>query len=271
MSSNRTASRSAALVAACRMLADEQPVAERLIDDPYARLLVDDAAIAAARADPALQNVIRLRTRYIDDAVAEFVTANVEDRPQVLVLGAGLDARAYRMPVTTTFFEVDFPATLALKADLLAGNEPVSPRIEVPVDLAVGSYVGPLVDAGYDPARPTIVVWEGVINYLDGATAERVVEQISGSVSPGSRLVADYAEMSWFAGSTFERATAAIASRLRDGGEPLRSGIRDMHGTLDRAGFDVIDDVATEDLRPRYGLDPCDRHYPARMVTAQRR
>ncbi len=257
------------------MLADELPAAERLIADPYARLLVDDAAIAAARADPALQNVIRLRTRYIDDAVAVFVamsaTGNVESRPQVLVLGAGLDARAYRMPVTATFFEVDFPATLALKADLLAGNEPVSPRIEVPVDLAVDSYVGPLVDAGYDPARPTIVVWEGVINYLDGAAAERVVEQISGSVSPGSRLVADYAEMSWFAGSTFERATAVIASRLRDDGEPLRSGIRDMHGTLDRTGFDVIDDVATEDLRPRYGLDPCDRHYPARMVTAQRR
>ena len=271
MSEDRGASRSAALVAACRMLAAELPDHERLIDDPFAHLVVDDTAIAAARADRPLQNVIRLRTRYIDDAVTSFVAANAGSSPQVLLLGAGLDARAFRMRLDATFFEVDFPATLDLKAQLLADAAPTAPRIVVPVDLAATSFVAPLVDAGYRASRPTIVVWEGVINYLDAATAESVVEQIGRALAAGSQLVADYVEMAWFKGAPFERSTAGIAARLRDGGEPLRAGLPDAHATLGRHGFDVIDDQATEELRPRYGLDPCARHYPARMFTAVRR
>jgi methyltransferase (TIGR00027 family) len=269
--SNRGPSRSAALVAACRMLAAEQTGPERLIDDPYAHLVVDDAAVAAARADEPLQNVIRLRTRYIDDAVEAFVDVHQSGRPQVLLLGAGLDARAFRLDVPADFYEVDFPATLDLKAELLAGVQPAAPRTAVPVDLAAQSFDEPLLAAGFDPRRPTIVVWEGVINYLDAATAEAVVEQIASVLAPGGQLVADYVEMAWFKGASFERSTASISQRLREGGEPLRVGLPDAHATLDRNGFDVVDYVATEDLRPRYGLAPVARHYPARMFIAARR
>jgi methyltransferase (TIGR00027 family) len=264
------ASRSASLVAACRLLAAEQPAPERLFDDPFARLVVDDAAIAAARADEPLQNVIRLRTRYIDDAVRAFACAHEGRGPQVLLLGAGLDARAYRMNVGADFFEVDLPATLAFKAEALAGAPPKSVRIAVPVDLATTSFVAPLITSGFDPACPTIVVWEGVINYLATETAESVVEQIAGLVSPDSQLVADYVEMAWFKGADFERSTSAINEKLREGGEPLRGGLRDARGTLDRCGFEVVDDEALELLRPRYGLPPRERHYPARVFTAVR-
>ena len=267
----RRASRSAALVAACRMLAAELPEPERLIDDPYAHLVVDDVALAAARADEPLQNVIRLRTRYIDDAIRAFVACQIPPRPQVLLLGAGFDARAFRMDVDADFFEVDFPATLALKAEALSGVEPKVRRVAVPVDLAAAGFVDPLIGAGFDQERSTIVVCEGVINYLDAATAESVVEQVARLLSPGGQLVADYVEMTWFKGGDFERPTGAISKRLRDGGEPLRDGLPDIHGTLDRHGFDVIDDEALELLPPRYGLEPRERHYPARMVTTVRR
>jgi methyltransferase (TIGR00027 family) len=253
------------------MLAAEQPQGERLIDDPFARLVVDDRAIAAARADEPLQNTIRLRTRYIDDAVSTFVTARREHRPQVLLLGAGMDARAYRMDLDAELYEVDFPATLQLKADLLAGHEPQVRRTAVPVDLAERDFVEPLLAAGFDPSRPTIVVWEGVINYLDATTADSVVEQIGRVLAPGGQLVADYVEMAWFKGSHFERTTTTIAKSLEDGGEPLKAGLPDIHATLDRYGFDVLDDEATEALRPRYGLAPRARVYPARMITASRR
>ena len=253
------------------MLAAELPAPERLIDDPFARLVVDAASVAAARADLPLQNVIRLRTRYIDDAVEAFVAAHAGGHPQVLLLGAGLDARAYRLDLGATFFEVDFPATLELKASALAGHEPSSPRVAVPVDLAASRFVEPLIGAGFDPDRPAIVVWEGVVNYLDDATAESVVEQVARSLSPGGQLVFDYVEMAWFRGSDFERSTSNISRRLDDGGEPLRAGLADARATLDRNGFDVVDDEAIELLRPRYGLEPGPRHYPARMVTAVRR
>ncbi len=253
------------------MLAADLPEGERLIDDPFAHLVVDDAAVAAARADEPLQNVIRLRTRYIDDAVRGFVATQADGRPQVLLLGAGLDARAYRMTLDARVFEVDFPDVLAHKAEVLAGASPATPRTAVPVDLASSRFVEPLVAAGFQTARPTIVVWEGVINYLSAETAERVVEQVAELLSPGGQLVADYAEMAWFKGSDFERATKTISTQLRDGGEPLRAGLRDVHGTLDRYCFDLVDDEAIELLRPRYGLSARQRVYPARMVTAVRR
>ena len=169
--SNRGPSRSAALVAACRMLAAELPEDERLINDPFAHLVVDNRAIAAAREDEHLQNVIRLRTRYIDDTVTSFIAAHAGHRPHVLLLGAGMDARAYRMDVDTlspdaAFFEIDFPATLELKGELLAGHTPAVQRTVVPVDLAEREFVEPLIGAGYDTDRPAIVVWEGVIHYL---------------------------------------------------------------------------------------------------------
>jgi methyltransferase (TIGR00027 family) len=250
------------------MLAAELPDRERLINDPFARLLVDDRAVAAARADENLQNTLRLRTRYIDDAVIAFATRHATNEPQVLLLGAGFDARAYRLDVPAVYFEVDFPATLDDKAELLAAHAPVRPRTAVPVDLAAGGFVESLVDAGFRAERPTIVVWEGVTMYLDPPTAEAVIAQIGAATTAGGTLVADYAEMSWFKGTDLERNTAAISENLGSGGERLRAGVRDMHGTLTANGFDVVDDIPVEELRPRYGLDPRPRFYPARMITA---
>jgi methyltransferase (TIGR00027 family) len=253
------------------MLAAELPEHERLIDDPFARLVVDDRAIAAARADENLQNTLRLRTRYIDDAVISFAAQHASDEPQVLLLGAGFDARAYRLDVPVVYFEVDFPATLEDKAELLAAHSSVRSRTAVPVDLAASGFVEPLVEAGFRIDRPTIVVWEGVSMYLDPDTAEGVIAQISEATTAGGTVVADYAEMSWFKGTDLERNTTAISENLGRGGERLKAGVRDMHATLDAHGFDVVDDTPVEELRPRYGLESRPRFYPARMVTAVKR
>jgi methyltransferase (TIGR00027 family) len=267
----RGPSRSAALVAACRMLAAELPDSEALVNDPYAHLVADEASVAAARVDEPLQNTIRLRSKYIDDAVIAFAGTHRTERGQMLLLGAGLDARAFRLALDINVYEIDFPETLTLKAELFGDIAPLSPRAVVPVDMAEQSFVGPLVNAGFDVDQPTIVVWEGVINYLTNAEAESVVEQIGTILAPGGQLVADYVELSWFKKQGFDGATKKISAQLSNGGEPLKAGLRDAAGTLDRFGFDVIDDEAVEDLRPRYGLDARKRFYPARIFTASRR
>jgi hypothetical protein len=83
-------------------------------------------------------------------------------------------------------------------------------------------------------------------------------------VAPGGQLVADYVETRSYRG-TFVESTKSIAGRLRDNGEPLRHGLPDVRGTLDGAGFDVIDDEAIELLPPRYGRPVPERVYPARI------
>ncbi len=77
--------------------------------------------------------------------------------------------------------------------------------------------------------------------------------------------------MGSFTGTQRERDTRRIATSLKAGGEPLRAGLRDAGATLDRAGFEVIDDEVVELLSPRYGLPLSARVYPARILTATRR
>jgi len=255
------------LVAACRMLDSERPESERLISDPLARLFVDERAIAAAEADVHLQQVIPLRTRYIDDAVHQFVAAH--PRAQILLLGAGLDCRAYRLTLSAPIYEVDFPDTLHYKAQAAAkaGLPEPENRIPVPVDMAHVAVPAPLEAAGFDRSRPTLVVWEGVVNYLTNDQAEAVVQQLGDLLAVGSMLVCDYVENSWF-NENFQTSTETLKANLRTGGEPLKSGLHDVKATLSANGFDMIDDEAVELLPPRYGRPTKPRFYPARIFTA---
>ena len=121
--------------------------------------------------------------------------------------------------------------------------------------------------AGFDGRTPTIVVWEGVINYLDDRAARATLNELGGLVCPGSVLVADYVEMSGF-DAGFRGRTEAVANTLERGGEPLRSGIRDIANALETARFTILDDEAIELLPKRYGATEHPRHYPARILTA---
>src|SRR5690349_254888 len=85
--------------------ARESERGDRLFEDPYARAFADAAREALApRQDGAGESIdiravrdayIAVRTRFFDDALLEAVS-NGGCR-QVVVLGAGLDARAYRL------------------------------------------------------------------------------------------------------------------------------------------------------------------------------
>ena len=185
-------SRSAMLVAACRMLADNDRPGRRLCHDPYARLFVDDHAVVFARRNPGLARVIQLRTRYIDDAITAFASDHTQ--AQVVLLGAGNDARALRLDIDARFFEIDMPATLAHKAAVLdsSGVEMTVNRTALPVDLTTSRFVEPLIAAGFDVSASTIVVWEGVTNYLDEPALESTLAQIAEIVRRGGQLVVDY-------------------------------------------------------------------------------
>jgi methyltransferase (TIGR00027 family) len=276
LAAERGPSRSAQLVAACRALAAELPESERLITDPFAEYFVDAKAMDAARANEPLQRVIRLRTRVIDDALLAFAEHHL--RPQILLLGAGVDARALRLEVAARFFEVDLPATLAHKEsalDRLIGVMPsLTPsqkqsRIVVPVDLGCQPPRAPLVDAGFDADAPAFVVWEGVINYLENGSASATVRDLGELLVSGSQVIADYVENTAYDAGARAK-TKAVAGELRSGGEPLRSGLLDFRGTFAEAGFRVIADTAIEDLAARYGLRERPAIYPSRIALLEK-
>lgn len=115
---------------------------------------------------------------------------------QIVLLGAGLDGRAYRMPWTgRRIFELDLPGGLALKesAARTAGLTETVDRTPVPVDLAE-DWSGALLAAGFDPARPTAWVAEGLTHYLTRAESDLLMTRIRNLSAPGSRLCIELLE-----------------------------------------------------------------------------
>lgn len=143
-----------------------------LFEDPYAKHFA--AAGEHARegterylALPFFRDGVRLRTRYIDDAVREAVRDGFE---QLVLLGAGFDARAIRMPelATTRVFEVDSPEQLHRKREILerAGVRIPDDDVYVASDFTIDGFTRALDAAGFDRDEAAFFVWEGVIGYI---------------------------------------------------------------------------------------------------------
>lgn len=173
------------------------------------------------------------RTVAIDDAVREAA------HPQLVILGAGLDGRAWRMPELrdVTVFEVDHPDTQRDKRARVSRLTPASGDIRfVPVDFTRDGLDDALAKAGHDGARPTTWLWEGVVMYLTPADVEATLAVVARRSVPGSRLALNYhapTPMRWIVGF--------VVRRL---GEPLRSVFRpaEMAALLVKHGFVVVRD-----------------------------
>jgi methyltransferase (TIGR00027 family) len=129
-----------------------------------------------------------LRTRVLDDFLLRQVRAGTR---QVVLLGAGLDTRAYRLdwPHACTVFEVDQQDVLAFKDRVLdgLGAVPTAGRITIGVDLR-RAWVGALTGAGFDPAVPTAWLAEGLLLYLPHAAERALIEAVDGLSAAGSAL-----------------------------------------------------------------------------------
>lgn len=127
------------------------------------------------------------RTVAIDDAV--------RDRPgaQVVILGAGLDGRAWRMPelAGVPVFEVDQPASQRDKRDRAAAL-PGTPPAFVPVDFRRDDLGFALAAAGHRAGMATTWVWEGVVPYLTAPQVAATVAVVAACSAPGSRLIVNY-------------------------------------------------------------------------------
>ncbi len=183
-------------VAAGRALETRRP--DRLVDDQYAQRFVDAAGTLSAVPqdpdDPADPWVVQagyqgVRSRFFDEALTGAGTT------QVVLLAAGLDARALRLPwpAGTTVFEVDQPKVLDFKDGVVAeaGITPTARRITVPVDLR-HDWPAALTAAGFDPARPTAWLAEGLLPYLPADAEQLLFERVHALSAPGSRIAVEH-------------------------------------------------------------------------------
>jgi len=129
-----------------------------------------------------------LRTRVLDDFLLQSVHP---DARQVVLLGAGLDSRAFRLdwPPGCVIFEIDREGVLAFKHEVLGGLSatPKAARIPIPVDLSA-DWVGALTDAGFDPAAPSVWLAEGLLFYLPNAAETYLIDTVDRLSASGSAL-----------------------------------------------------------------------------------
>ena len=170
--------------------------AERpLFIDPYAQLFVDAAGGLGPDPTPerkhSITNYAAARTKWFDEF---FIAAGSAGITQVVILAAGLDARAWRLPwlSDTVIFEVDQPKVLAFKAETLAssGAQPAVRDVPVAVDLR-DDWPHALTAAGFDHTEPTAWSLEGLLPYLPADSQDRLFEQIALYSARGSRVAVE--------------------------------------------------------------------------------
>ena len=188
-------------VAWVRALESQRP--DRLFDDPLAARFVaathwEPPDLTAGPADDTTRTLLVLaqsvivRTRFLDDLLAS-VWADGGGR-QVVILGAGLDTRAFRLPWPpgSRCFELDLQAVLAFKAKVLSDAGAVAvaacDRIELPADLLADDWPRLLLDAGLRPEEPTVWIAEGLLIYFSQADNDRLLDQVGALSGPGHRL-----------------------------------------------------------------------------------
>lgn len=197
---------------------------------------------------------VQLRTRLIDVPLLKFIETGGR---QVLILGAGFDARALRLKAAlgdTVVFEVDHPATQARKQALL----PESTAVYVPWDFErqpVDGLPEALARVGHDPSKPTLTVWEGVTLYLTPDAIDASMRAMRVLSGPGSALVFTYMDRTLLRRGWARRLAAAI---IAFGGEPLRFGLvpEQLTQWLHERGAQLVQDAcgadAAEALLPKY-------------------
>jgi len=198
-------------------------------------------------------------TKHIDGILQEDAGNGLQ---QVVIIGAGLDSRAYRfhkqMP-DVRFFEVDLPAAVARKKELVqaAVGKPPETVSYVAVDYRNGEIGGALKQVGYDHKLKTLFICEGVTRYIDAAAVDRTMQYIAKNAAPGSELVFDYIYDDIARGDFSKMPWARFqAVRMSAYGHPWKFGIAPDKADefVTNRGFRAIPDLGSGELAQRYLL-----------------
>jgi len=213
------------------------------------------------RRIPGIMGNLLCRTRAIDDRLRTALARGCE---QVLILGAGFDSRAFRIvdKEAVAVFEVDHPATQDWKRERSRTDaSTLRSRVNlVPVNFETDDLGEALAAAGFRTDVETLVLWEGVTQYLEEAAVDATLRWISSSTAPGSEIVFTDILRGLVDGTSRDETTARFLAELEAQGEPWVFGIEpaELASFLADRGLELIEDIGAADYRSRY-LNPTGR------------
>jgi methyltransferase (TIGR00027 family) len=254
---SRTA-QGAALHRAAHQLMDQpvvfaDPLALRIIGEDAATDLREGRDPRATTGAEGLRLFVATRSRFAEDCLTEAGARGVD---QYVLLGAGLDTFAYRVPhEELRIFEVDHPATQGWKHERLAQMQIAKPDwvTYAPVDFERETIRDGLARSGFDFSKPAMSAWLGVTPYL---TREAVMATLSfiASLAKGSEVVFDYAEPTRNHNESQRAHFEAMAARVAAAGEPFKSfyEAEPLSRDLKALGFSLAEDWNADALNARY-------------------
>lgn len=258
-----------------------------LISDPFARVFLRAAGegmwdwfaapnlpaqIAEIEPDlkPRMQGMVdymAARTAFFDEFFLDATGAGVR---QVVILAAGLDSRAWRLPWPdgTTVYELDQPQVLDFKAATLRdkGAEPTCELVNVPVDLR-HDWPSALQRAGFDATAPSVWSAEGLLPFLPAAAQELLFERVQALGAQGSRIAVEAPGPDFLDEGVRERQRQTM-QRVRDLMAELDPD-RDIPDVQDLWYFEEREDVG--DWLGRHGWDVTVTPAPELMAGYDRR
>ncbi|GLJ29642.1 hypothetical protein SUGI_0584470 [Cryptomeria japonica] len=183
------------------------PVAEILAGETYLRNLYGKMKKDRLNKAREIAGVmLAVRTLWFDSRL-EAALRCFEGESQVVLLGAGMDARVYRLTCLKgcTVFEVDLPKVLELKVALLQEAATTTTQGErqpltfhaktlchVPSDLTKKDWFDSLISSGFVPQHNTVWILEGILYYLHDLNAREVLRLISEKCQGSTILLADF-------------------------------------------------------------------------------
>jgi len=240
------------------------PLAARmLLANPWWTTVLADWGLGALRM---LEGEVLVRSRVVEDELRARLRTGLT---QCVVLGAGFDTCAVRLATPgCRFFEVDHPATQRAKSAWLQGLGGLRGPTCVPVDFTRDDPADALRGAGFDPGRPALVSWLGVVMYLPPASSYATLAALRPVLAPGSCVFLDLlpapATVEDAERGLLERASAFTAAQ----GEPMH-GLLDPEEVQARAlalGFSKVTMIDGSTLRERYfAAQPLRIHPPRSM------
>jgi methyltransferase (TIGR00027 family) len=252
-----------------------------LIQDPWGDVLIPDSArelirnsaltrldgeaLKKALASPhsiidesllrshAYPNVIT-RTRYAEDALQAAAARGIR---QYVLIGAGFDSFALRRPPYAKdlqIFEIDFPATQALKRERIKACDIALPDSVhfIAADLSKESVAAALARSPFQASQLTFFSWLGVTMYLTRAANIATLKSIASCAPARSELVFTYFDERLFQARS--EAFRELEKRVAAIGEPFLSGFDPAALAKDLAvcGLELVEDLNGVAIAARY-------------------
>ncbi len=200
--------------------------------------------------------VVLCRARFAEECLER---AMGQGARQYVILGAGMDTFAWRRPdllAGLRVFEIDHPATQEFKRRRLAAAGLAVPAglHFLPVDLSRQSLAEALRGSDFDAQAPAFFSWLGVTYYLTRQDVMATLGAVAQVAPAGSAVVFDYADAQAQVSQDDARRRQLLRERVRQVGEPMRTGLdaANLAGQLAGLGLRLDEDLAPPAIEARY-------------------